>query len=757
MKKLLFIDTETTGLPSNYDLDYSNTNNWPRLVQIAWQLYNEEGVLLETSNFIIKPEGFTIPQNSIKIHNIDNEKALNEGEELVIVLFKFLEVLSKSNFLIGHNINFDEKVVGCELFRKHFDTSKLSLIAKFCSMKDGKVIKFCDLNGKRPTLNELYNKLFRENITNTHNAMSDVSATSKCYFELVERGIIQLNKNNTENSPKVNTVKSVQTNFNLTDWRSKDAVKNQIDEIPILNSLTKMFQFENRYTIKNNKKSPYDNWDGDYSLYDEEEYHDYMIEMIRDDEDDDFFEQEEKENNIALEKQLDEFSLNWRDRFNEIIVFNNNISIGKKVNKYFFLNGDTGEFLSSDSFELIHVINNDTVIVQKNGEFGMMDSLLQEILPFEYSQFISYDNIFFVTLKFDSSKNILINSKNSRYQLYHINRFFVLNSEYEELSYFNYGLFKVKKVGLVGQYGLINVRGELLLGHDYFDFYNLSDSCPEYFTGESKFNVTLFRFNIENVTIEKILVIDANEVFFKKIGKNGELILQTKKGESYGLLDVYRKKYTPCVYKKIEYLNNENLIKVGIESGYSGELYYGLLSINFTELLPCRYSEIAPFMNGKSIVKINDKFQVINLNGELINDEKFIFASHVKNGFIAFVNGSIDTIKIGIIFKDSMKMNKLTLGLLTNQGTLILQQKWERYFFKAIFEEIDCDEMLIYILRSLKESVNKYVSFDEYCNDYTNFTEQMLQKKFNLNYKEIDQHIIDIKSGNAFEVKSKIF
>ena len=132
MKNLLFIDTETTGLPSNYDLDYSNTNNWPRLVQIAWLLYNEEGVLLETSNFIIEPEGFDIPQEAIEIHKINNEKAINEGEELVIVLFKFLEVLSKSNFLIGHNINFDEKVVSKKLgsLNRKNSTSNLSMIIK---------------------------------------------------------------------------------------------------------------------------------------------------------------------------------------------------------------------------------------------------------------------------------------------------------------------------------------------------------------------------------------------------------------------------------------------------------------------------------------------------------------------------------------------------------------------------------------------------------------------------------------------------
>ena len=60
----LVFDTETTGLPSNFDAPISDTNNWPRLVQLAWQIHDEMGVLLHQKDYIIKPVGYNIPIKS---------------------------------------------------------------------------------------------------------------------------------------------------------------------------------------------------------------------------------------------------------------------------------------------------------------------------------------------------------------------------------------------------------------------------------------------------------------------------------------------------------------------------------------------------------------------------------------------------------------------------------------------------------------------------------------------------------------------
>ena len=113
----LILDTETTGLPEKYDAPVTDVDNWPRLVQLAWQLHNNKGDLVESKNYIIKPENFSIPYSAEKVHGISTEKALKIGEELKFILHEFAESLSKSQFIIGHNIEFDKNIIGAEYVR----------------------------------------------------------------------------------------------------------------------------------------------------------------------------------------------------------------------------------------------------------------------------------------------------------------------------------------------------------------------------------------------------------------------------------------------------------------------------------------------------------------------------------------------------------------------------------------------------------------------------------------------------------------
>ena len=39
----LFFDTETTGLPKNWKAPITDLENWPRLVQLAWLVYDNIG------------------------------------------------------------------------------------------------------------------------------------------------------------------------------------------------------------------------------------------------------------------------------------------------------------------------------------------------------------------------------------------------------------------------------------------------------------------------------------------------------------------------------------------------------------------------------------------------------------------------------------------------------------------------------------------------------------------------------------------
>ncbi len=98
----LIFDTETTGLPKRWDAPASDTDNWPRAVQIAWQLHDEMGGLVEQYDALVRPDGFNIPYDSEQIHGISTELALQEGKPLEEVLDDFQAALSKAKFLAHH-------------------------------------------------------------------------------------------------------------------------------------------------------------------------------------------------------------------------------------------------------------------------------------------------------------------------------------------------------------------------------------------------------------------------------------------------------------------------------------------------------------------------------------------------------------------------------------------------------------------------------------------------------------------------------
>ncbi|MCK5466277.1 3'-5' exonuclease [Candidatus Parcubacteria bacterium] len=189
----LFFDTETTGLPRDWNASVNDVDNWPRIVQISWVVY-KNSTKISSSDFIIKPEGFRIPIESSNVHGITTERAEKEGVSLQAVLTEFQNLIEQADFIIAHNISFDEKIVGAEFIRKNMSDS-LESKKTICTMK--KSTNFCAIpssNGyndyKWPKLSELYIKLFDTEFEDAHNSLADVNATAKCFWEMKKRGIL---------------------------------------------------------------------------------------------------------------------------------------------------------------------------------------------------------------------------------------------------------------------------------------------------------------------------------------------------------------------------------------------------------------------------------------------------------------------------------------------------------------------------------------------------------------------------------------
>jgi len=166
-------------------------NNWPRLVQIAWETYDERGQQTEAYSRIIKPEGFIIPGDAIRVHGISNEKAKSAGQDLRGVLEQFRTRIEESSIIVSHNMQFDENVVLAEYYRLGI-RNDFHRKTRICTMRQ--TTDFCRIPGRNgykwPTLTELHAKLFGENCAETHDAGADAAICSKCFFELKKRGIV---------------------------------------------------------------------------------------------------------------------------------------------------------------------------------------------------------------------------------------------------------------------------------------------------------------------------------------------------------------------------------------------------------------------------------------------------------------------------------------------------------------------------------------------------------------------------------------
>lgn len=187
----MFFDTETTGLPRNYKAPSSDVNNWPRLVQLSWILTDKNYNVISTNDFIVYPEGFTIPTAASDVHGITTRKAMLEGWPINNVMSRFMADFNKAKIIAGHNIEFDKKIVGAELIRLR-NIDALNSKKSICTMTS--TTDYCKIPGmygyKYPKLQELHKMLFGYEFEDAHNSMSDVSATLKCFKELKRRGII---------------------------------------------------------------------------------------------------------------------------------------------------------------------------------------------------------------------------------------------------------------------------------------------------------------------------------------------------------------------------------------------------------------------------------------------------------------------------------------------------------------------------------------------------------------------------------------
>ncbi len=194
----LIFDTETTSFDrkkQNFELTPENIKNIPRIVQLAFILYNENAEPIQEYNGIVKPDGFIIDDESIKFHGVTNEYANKHGKPIVQILNDFFDAMDKCKYLIAHNMSYDAQIIYGEYYRYKLNRKSTNKPIKICTKE--LTTDYCAIPSnwgyKWPKLEELYRHLFNEDFENAHNALYDVLATQKCFFHLINENVIQLN------------------------------------------------------------------------------------------------------------------------------------------------------------------------------------------------------------------------------------------------------------------------------------------------------------------------------------------------------------------------------------------------------------------------------------------------------------------------------------------------------------------------------------------------------------------------------------
>ena len=201
---IIVFDTETTGLPLRGAR--SDAPGQPHLVQLAAVLLDRDRAEIGRLSTIIRPDGWTIPDEVAAIHGITTERALDEGTPLKVVLNDFLDLHEQAACEVAHNVFFDRKILKIAVMQAgwgreqadafserlpYHDTMKLSDPLVNMPPTD-KMLKCNFTKSKPPKLGEAYQFFFGEPLEGAHDALVDVNACARIFWRLVDDGVVTL-------------------------------------------------------------------------------------------------------------------------------------------------------------------------------------------------------------------------------------------------------------------------------------------------------------------------------------------------------------------------------------------------------------------------------------------------------------------------------------------------------------------------------------------------------------------------------------
>ena len=186
---LLFLDTETSGIPRDWSKPYSSRDNWPHIVQLAWVVYTQDGQEVKVENHYIQPNDYDMSPASGRVHGLTVDFLRQHGKPRHIVMQRLhRDLLQYHPLVVAHFMQLDYHMVGVGFYRAGLQ-NPLEHLPTFCTMRaTGQLVRHSNQGFLR--LSELHQRLFDEPQPRQHDAMADAYATARCFFELQRQGAI---------------------------------------------------------------------------------------------------------------------------------------------------------------------------------------------------------------------------------------------------------------------------------------------------------------------------------------------------------------------------------------------------------------------------------------------------------------------------------------------------------------------------------------------------------------------------------------
>lgn len=184
--KLLPFDTETSGFP--LWKKPSEIPGQPHIVQLAALLVNADTEeVIDSMDEIIKPDGWVISDESIEVHGITQEQAMDVGIPETEALQMFLDLHDQCGLRIAHNTTFDNRIVRIAMKRYQPNVIPDEIWKDksryYCTLINAKKI----MGGKSGhALKEAYLYFTGKDLENAHTAMGDAKACMEIYFAMKE-------------------------------------------------------------------------------------------------------------------------------------------------------------------------------------------------------------------------------------------------------------------------------------------------------------------------------------------------------------------------------------------------------------------------------------------------------------------------------------------------------------------------------------------------------------------------------------------